>query len=113
MLRLLFDNNLSYRIKRKVKDVFPNSMHVTDTDLPVPAADIDIWEWAKNNGYVIVSQDDDFSTLSSLYGFPPKVIHLRIGNQSTQFIADLLMDSKETIEAFYGNSTDGVLEIIY
>ena len=113
MLRLLFDNNISYRIKPKVKDAFPNPMHVTDTDLPVPAADEDIWEWAKINGYVIVSQDDDFSTLSSVYGFPPKVIHLRIGNQSTQFIANLLIASKETIEAFYENTTDGVLEILY
>jgi len=113
MLKLLFDNNISYRIKKKLDDSFPDSIHVTDTDLPVPAEDIDIWRWAKNKEYVIVSQDDDFSTLNSLYGFPPKVIHLRIGNQSTQFIANLLISSKEAIDTFYENAVDGVLEIVY
>ncbi len=90
MLKLLLDNNISYRIKKRVADHFPHVMHLTDTGLPASTIDIIIWEWAENNDYIIVSQDDDFKTLSNLRGFPPKVIHLQIGNQSTRFIADFL-----------------------
>lgn len=113
MLKLLFDNNISYRIKKKVIAHFPDAIHLTDTELSASAIDIDIWEWAKYNGYVVVSQDDDFKILSRMRGFPPKVIHLQIGNQSTQFIANLLISSKEEIGAFYESSVDSLLEIIY
>ncbi len=113
MAKLLYDANISYRIKKKVDFIFRTTLHVTDTDLPVPAKDTEIWEWAKANDYIIVSYDEDFEFLSSLRGFPPKVILLRIGNQSTQFIADLLLKSADTIEVFCKNQKEGLLEIIY
>jgi len=113
MLKLLFDNNISYRIKKKIAAHFPHVIHLTDTELSASAIDTQIWEWAEDNGYIIVSQDDDFKILSNMRGFPPKVIHLQIGNQSTQFISNLLIDSKEDIEVFYESSVDGLLEIIH
>jgi len=113
MPKLLFDANISYRIKKKVNTFFDDALHVTDTSLKVPAKDIYIWDWAKNNNYLIVSYDSDFERLFNINGFPPKLILLKIGNQSTQFIADMLISSFEKIVSFEKNPSQGLLEIIY
>ncbi len=47
------------------------------------SADSDVWNWAKENGFAIVTKDDDFNFLSVLFGFPPKIVWLRLGNVST------------------------------
>jgi predicted nuclease of predicted toxin-antitoxin system len=45
-----------------------------------PVADNEIWDFAKLNGYTIVSKDADFSNRILLESPPPKVIHIRFGN---------------------------------
>ncbi len=52
--------------------------------------DVDIWNYAKDKGYVIVSKDLDFQQRSLLFGHPPKVVRLRVGNCTVQKIEDLL-----------------------
>lgn len=37
-----------------------------------------IWEIAKQQDYIIVTQDSDFNELLILKGFPPKVIWIRL-----------------------------------
>ena len=39
---------------------------------------------------MIVSKDDDFHQRSFLYGHPPKVVWLRLGNCSTEQVAETL-----------------------
>lgn len=78
-MKLLLDENLSDRIIHRIVDLYPNTEHVkplglTNTD------DAVIWEYAKVNGFVIVSKDSDFQQRSFLYGHPPKFIYLCIGN---------------------------------
>ena len=43
-------------------------------------ADEIIWEYAKNNNFTVISKDSDFYQRALLYGHPPKLIWLRIGN---------------------------------
>jgi predicted nuclease of predicted toxin-antitoxin system len=73
-MRLLFDQNLSPRLPRLLADLYPNSTHVREVGLR-DASDVEIWEYAKQNGFVIVSKDSDFQQRSLLHGHPPK-IHL-------------------------------------
>ena len=47
------------------------------------ADDSAVWAYARQHGFTIVSKDGDFSGRSSLYGAPPKVIWLTVGNCST------------------------------
>jgi predicted nuclease of predicted toxin-antitoxin system len=56
---------------------------------------IGIWKWAKSNGFSIVTFDSDFVDLSLVFGFPPKVIWLRLGNSSTERIAKTLLEKKD------------------
>ncbi len=72
-MRLLFDQNLSFRLVNVLADLYAGSVHVRDVGLE--AADDDaVWEYAKANRLVIVSKDSDFHHRSILRGFPPKVI---------------------------------------
>ena len=109
-MNLLFDQNISFRIVKKVSTVFPNSKQVSDVNL-LNSSDFNIWEFAKKNNYCIVTFDNDFIDISVLKGFPPKIIWLRTGNTSTNFIAEKIIENKNLILDFIQNSENGYLEI--
>lgn len=88
-MKLLFDQNLSFRISRSLSDLFPGSTQVQLAGL-VNASDAALWDYAKHEGFTIVSLDSDFAEIAALRGPPPKVIWLRCGNQSSAFIEQLL-----------------------
>jgi predicted nuclease of predicted toxin-antitoxin system len=98
-MKLLFDQNLSWRLPQKLADLYPDSRHVREAGMK-EAQDIDIWEYAKTNGFVIVSKDLDFQQRSLLYGHPPKVVRLRVGNCPVQVIEDLLRKYSAAIHTF-------------
>ena len=70
-MKLLFDENLSYRLAAQLATVFPDSQHVDSVGLH-SRTDIEIWNFAGNNGFTIVTKDDDFRQRSFLSGAPPK-----------------------------------------
>jgi predicted nuclease of predicted toxin-antitoxin system len=59
-----------------------------------------IWNYAKANGFTIVSKDADFINLSFLYGAPPKVIYLELGNCPTNSVEQTLPDNLELVCEF-------------
>ena len=93
-MRLLLDENLSDRVIPRIVDLYPESLHVKALGL-VSTDDGIIWEYAKSNGFMIVSKDADFHQRSILYGHPPKFIYLRIGNSPTSKITQILMDNAD------------------
>ena len=110
-MKLLLDENLSDRIIHKIIDLYPHSEQVktlklTNTD------DALIWEYAKTNGFVIVSKDSDFHQRSLLYGHPPKFIYLRIGNSPTSKIVQILRDNFDTLIRFEGSEMESILVLI-
>ena len=107
---LLFDQNLSFKIVQKVKDIFPGSKHLSDLNLE-NNYDLDIWKYAKENNYCIVTFDSDFIDLSTLRGFPPKIIWLRMGNTSTENIATKLTNEFINIKEFLESKENAFLEI--
>jgi predicted nuclease of predicted toxin-antitoxin system len=98
-MKLLFDQNISYRIVNKVSVEFPESKHVSHLGLN-DAEDIDIWNFARKENYVIVTFDSDYFDISLINGCPPKVIWLRTGNSNTQEIANSLLVNFEIIRNF-------------
>jgi predicted nuclease of predicted toxin-antitoxin system len=109
-MKLLFDQNLSFKLCDRLADLFPQSAHVRLLGL-AEAGDITIWEHAKSGGYVLVTQDAYFGDLAAHYGAPPKVIWLRCGNQPTEVIELLLRQHLEAITAFESDATAACLEI--
>jgi len=111
-VRLLLDANLSWRSVAELKPYFDDCQHVDKTDMKSPAKDSEIWEYARTNSYMIVTNDEDFLHLSTLKGFPPKVILLRTGNQSRRFIEQILINLKGQILEFATSDDYGLLEFI-
>ncbi len=98
-MKLLFDNNLSPRLSAAVADLYPDSVHVRALALQ-RAPDDDVWEYAREHGYVIVSKDSDFHQRSLVEGFPPKIVWIQRGNCTTAAIIELLRRSGRAILDF-------------
>lgn len=98
-MKLLFDQNLSWRLPVKLADLYPDSQHVREAGMK-ESEDIDIWEYAKANAFVIVTKDMDFQQRALLFGHPPKAVRLRVGNCTVQTIEDLLRRYSATIHTF-------------
>lgn len=110
-MKLLFDNNISYRIIKKLDLQNIEAIHTSSTSLSKPAEDIDIWKYAKTNNFTIITFDEDFEELSILQSFPPKIILLKIGNSSTQYIADYLKNNFLVILNFIASENLGLLKL--
>lgn len=98
-MKFLFDQNLSFRLVKKLFDVYPDCEHVRNIGLK-EAPDTEVWEFARANGYVVVSKDADFHQRSLLLGFPPKVIWIKLGNCSTKAIEQVLRRHLEDVKQF-------------
>ena len=108
--RLLLDENLSPRLASELSGQFPGSVHVRDMQLK-GQNDQKIWLYAADNGYTIVTKDDDFRALSLLRGAPPKVIWLVVGNTSTAEILRILLAHATAIEGFITEPTTSLLTL--
>ena len=107
-MKLLFDENLSPALARRVADLFPNSIHVRDVGMKATDDPI-VWDYAKDNSFMIVSKDADMHDLSLVRGNPPKVIWLRLGNCSTRQVEELLRRDFDVIKLFYADDSVSLL----
>ena len=88
-MKLLIDQNLSYRLVKQLQELFPGTEQVRRLGL-MDRRDSSIWEYARQNEFVVLTQDEDFLDLSLLRGAPPKVILLRTGNLPSAQVVELL-----------------------
>lgn len=107
-MKLLFDQNLSHRLTEAVRNIFPGSIHVKDAGLD-NTPDTMIWEYAKKEGFTIISKDSDFHQRSFLYGHPPKVIWIQKGNCTTDTISKIILNSISHIQKFDENPDSSFL----
>ena len=107
-MKLLFDQNLSSDLVRRLSDLFPESIHVKDLGM-MRSEDGVIWTYARENGFVIVSKDSDFQQRSLVLGAPPKVVWLRVGNCPTRQIEKLLRDHSVELHTFETDELQSLL----
>jgi predicted nuclease of predicted toxin-antitoxin system len=98
-VKLLFDENLSPQLADLLSDLYPDSAHVHQCGL-ASADDAAIWEYARTNGFTIVSKDSDFEERSILSGAPPKLIWVRARNCTSAEIENLLRAAFPVITRF-------------
>lgn len=102
-MKLLFHQNISFRSVNLLHPTYSEAKHVKEFDLQ-HATDKQIWNFAKENQYSIVTFDSDFYDLVTLYEHPPKIIWLRIGNTTTQNLAKVLKSHFDSIKSFLSDS---------
>ena len=102
---------MSPQLVTRLENMFPNSTHAQNVGLDT-AADSELWDYAHNNGYLIVPKDTDFADKSAMQGYPPKVIWLRRGNCSTNTAEKMLRDHYSDIQAFTRNPDQGLLVLL-
>ncbi len=110
-MRLLFDQNISFRLIHRISDVFAEAKQVRDVGLE-NASDREIWDYAKSHSYTIVTFDSDFYDFSLVWGHPPKIVWLRTYDNTTQGVEALIRKHESTIRAFADNDELACLEII-
>jgi predicted nuclease of predicted toxin-antitoxin system len=109
-VKLLFDQNLSPKLVSRLAEAFPDSNHVFTLGLD-ESKDTDVWEYARSNGFTLVTKDADFGDLSVLRGFPPKIIWIRRGNCKTSDIERILLDNQPAIEQLERDEVLGLVTL--
>jgi predicted nuclease of predicted toxin-antitoxin system len=107
---LLLDENLSPRLVPMLEEHFVGIAHVRQFNL-LGMPDAEIWRFAREQQYCIVSPDSDFNQLAYIAEQPPQVIWLRLGNLTTDQIRARLVQHREAIHAFIGQDVEAVLEL--
>jgi predicted nuclease of predicted toxin-antitoxin system len=110
-MNILFDQNISFRIIPLIQDIFPKAKQVRQLDLE-NKSDKQIWEYAKQHDFIIVTFDSDFYDFSLVWGHPPKIIWIRTSNQTTQNIEKIIRKHCDAISDFQNDNDLACLEII-
>jgi predicted nuclease of predicted toxin-antitoxin system len=92
----------------QLADLYPGSLHIREAGLK-EATDAAIWDYAGSNRFIIVTKDIDFQQRSLLYGHPPKVVRLRVGNCTVGLIQELLSTHSPLIHSFGGDEEKSYL----
>lgn len=110
-MKLLFDQNISHRLLNQILDFIPHAKQVRELGLENHSDKL-IWEYAKENGFTIVTFDGDFYDFSLVWGHPPKIVWIRTNNQTTKNVEEILRKHIHTIKEFQKDSDLACLEII-
>jgi predicted nuclease of predicted toxin-antitoxin system len=109
-VKLLFDENLSPKLSVRLAALYPDSTHVSRVGLE-RADDATVWQYARDQGFSVVTKDADFEEISLRLGSPPKLVWLRRGNCSVDDTAQMLSANAEAVRAFLEHSQNSVLVI--
>lgn len=110
-MKLLLDENLSRRLVPFLQHAYPGSSQLVLLGLE-SSTDREIWQFAKEHGYTIVTRDADFEELSILLGQPPKVIWLKTRNQSRAATLKILLDHRSDIESALLDRDQACIELL-
>lgn len=109
-MKLLLDENLSPRLVQALDQAFPGTLHVRDLGLQ-SSDDRVIWDRAGQEGFVILTKDDDFHHMSFVLGPPPKVVGLRLGNCTTDQVKSVLLEKAPELRRFAKDDTSAFLPL--
>jgi predicted nuclease of predicted toxin-antitoxin system len=109
-MKILLDQNLSFKLCSKLKDIFPDIIHIKDVSLEAASYE-EVWLYAKLNSFILISKDSDFIEKAVIKGHPPKIIWIKTGNCPTDQIEMLVRKNRKIIEEFIADKENSVLTI--
>ena len=96
-MKFLVDANLPPRLCPWLGSRGHEAEHVFEINL-LTATDTEIWERGRRAGLVIFSKDVDFYDRALLFGKPPQVVHVAVGNCSNTRLFSLLASEWDAID---------------
>lgn len=109
-MKFIVDHNLSPKLVPHLADRFPGTVHTLDLGFD-RTTDHELWRFAKENDFHVLTKDTDFERLGLLRGAPPKVIWLRVGNAPTHAVLELLDKHHADIVTFLNSEEGSVLAL--
>ena len=96
-MKFLVDANLPPRLCDGLRSHGHNGEHLFYRN-QLTATDTQVWSLGKVETWVIISKDVDFFDRALLYGAPPQVVHVAVGNCSNARLFDALGSKWDDIE---------------
>ena len=109
-MKFLLDQNISFRLVATLESHFPGTAQVKRLGL-TNKTDKEIWNYARQHDFILLTFDSDFYDLSVTLGSPPKLVWLKTGNITRKNISELIISRMEEIKAFYLDKDINCLEI--
>ena len=110
-MRLLLDENISWRLAAHLRPHCAAVLHVRDIDLD-NSPDTSIWRYARKYGFDVLTKDEDFLRLVLADGFPPRVIAVQNAQIPVAKLAAFLLARLPQICEFLGPQTEfGLLQL--
>jgi predicted nuclease of predicted toxin-antitoxin system len=109
-MKLLLDENLSRRIVPFLQESYPDSTQVALIGLE-QVTDAVIRQYAIDNNFIITTKDADFYEMNLVYGQPPKIIWLKMGNQSKAATIKALLENEVLIKKALNEDDKDCIEI--
>ncbi len=109
-MKFLVDHNLSPKLTHFLEPWFPGSVHTMELGFE-RSPDHDLWAYAAEHGFSILTKDTDFEKYSLLRGAPPKVVWLRIGNATNNVVMQLIGDNVEAIKLFLASEESALMAL--
>ena len=104
-MRLLLDENVSWRLAAYLKPHCETVLHVRDLNLD-NSPDTHIWRYARQQGFDLITKDEDFVRLVVAEGFPPRVVAVQNAQVPVRQLADFLLARLPQLRQFLGEQTE-------
>jgi predicted nuclease of predicted toxin-antitoxin system len=109
-MKLLLDENLSRKLVPFLVHDYPGTSQVSLLGME-QTSDMALWQYAKTEGFVIVTRDADFQEIALVHGHPPSIIWLKTDNPSKAVTLKLLLDYREHMIQALENDGLGIVEL--
>lgn len=104
-MRLLLDENVSWRLAAYLRPHCAAVLHVREVNLD-NSPDTSIWHYARQHGYDVVTKDADFVRLVVANGFPPRVVAIQNAQVPVGDLAGFLLAQLPQLRQFLGEQTE-------
>ncbi|HEV7642357.1 MAG TPA: DUF5615 family PIN-like protein [Pyrinomonadaceae bacterium] len=93
MSKFLVDANLPFKIKVWRSDNFEFVVLINDE-----WTDDEVWGYARENGFIIITKDADFSHRVMIDRNSPSVVHIKVGNMKLRDFEKFILDVWREVE---------------
>lgn len=104
-MRLLLDENISWRLVAYLRPHCAAVVHVRDLSLD-SSPDTSIWRYVREHGYDVLTKDEDFLRLVLAECFPPRVVAVQNAQVPVARLAEFLLAQLPQLRGFLGEQKE-------